>query len=263
MVVKMIVTDLDGTLLRSDGTVSDHTAVVLAECQARGIKLAFATARPERATKRFQTKVKPDYVIANNGASVHCGGTVLRSLVVPPEVRDALVATFLATESISCITQETGEGMYTNYDGPPWDEEGWNPVYSDFSSAFQGVTLKLSAECEDAALLAEIVKKYPMLGFYSNTGEAWHQIMHKDASKTSAILFIAEALGFDIGDVIAFGDDYNDIEMLKSCGVGVAVANAIDEVKAVADDICETNDEDGEARWIEREILMHSQNFTR
>lgn len=52
-------------------------------------------------------------------------------------------------------------------------------------------------------------------------------------------------------NVIAFGDDHNDIEMLRECGVGVAVANAIDEAKAVADYICDTSDNDGLARWLE------------
>ena len=54
---------------------------------------------------------------------------------------------------------------------------------------------------------------------------------------------------------VAFGDDYNDIEMLRDCGIGVAVANAIPEVKTAADYICDTNDNDGVAKWLEERVL--------
>ncbi|BBB89727.1 MAG TPA: HAD hydrolase family protein [Methylomusa anaerophila] len=55
--------------------------------------------------------------------------------------------------------------------------------------------------------------------------------------------------------VAAFGEDYNDVEMLRECGISVAVSTAIDEVKAVADDICGDCDEDGVARWLEENVL--------
>ncbi len=62
---------------------------------------------------------------------------------------------------------------------------------------------------------------------------------------------------YDIGidSVVAFGDDINDQEMVKNSGIGVAVANAIDEVKAVADYICDSNDNDGVAKWLEKNVL--------
>jgi hydroxymethylpyrimidine pyrophosphatase-like HAD family hydrolase len=58
-----------------------------------------------------------------------------------------------------------------------------------------------------------------------------------------------------LSDIIAFGDDYNDMEMLKNCGVGVAVANACDEAKSAADYVCGSNDEDGAANWLEINML--------
>ena len=56
-------------------------------------------------------------------------------------------------------------------------------------------------------------------------------------------------------NIAAFGDDYNDVEMLRECGIGVAVANAIDEAKAAADYICGDCDDDGTARWLEEHVL--------
>ena len=70
------------------------------------------------------------------------------------------------------------------------------------------------------------------------------------------IRLIAEKHGISLDQVAAFGDDYNDIEMLGACGIGIAVENALDEVKAAAAQICGSNESDGVARWLE-ENLTH------
>ena len=66
---------------------------------------------------------------------------------------------------------------------------------------------------------------------------------------------LVEHIGIELTDVIAFGDDLNDLGMLKLAGTAVAVSNAIEEVKAVADHITESNDQDGVAKFLERTIL--------
>ena len=75
----------------------------------------------------------------------------------------------------------------------------------------------------------------------------------------NALEAVAARFGIALADVIAFGDDHNDVEMLRACGMGVAVANAIDEAKAAADFICHTNDNDGPANWIEKNLLLEEQ----
>jgi len=67
---------------------------------------------------------------------------------------------------------------------------------------------------------------------------------------------LVEYIGIDPSDVVAFGDDINDLGMLKSAGTAVAVSNAIDEVKVVADHITESNDQDGVAKFLERTLLV-------
>lgn len=81
-------------------------------------------------------------------------------------------------------------------------------------------------------------------------------IMNKSASKYRAIEFLAEQYHVDIDDIVAFGDDYNDMEMIERCGNGIAVDNALEIVKGVADQVCESNQNDGVARWIERNLLL-------
>lgn len=74
-------------------------------------------------------------------------------------------------------------------------------------------------------------------------------------TKENAIMKIAEVCGFSTDSIIAFGDDYADIGMLELCGTGVAMGNAIDEVKERADIVIGSNDEEGIADFIENEIL--------
>jgi hydroxymethylpyrimidine pyrophosphatase-like HAD family hydrolase len=76
-------------------------------------------------------------------------------------------------------------------------------------------------------------------------------VMSKAAGKQMAVHEVAEHFGIALTNVIAFGDDHNDVDMLRECGIGVAVSNAITEAKAVADYICDSNENDGVARWLE------------
>jgi len=80
-------------------------------------------------------------------------------------------------------------------------------------------------------------------------------IMNKNAVKFNAITKLSECWNIPISEIVSFGDDYNDIEMIRNSGTGVAMGNAIDEVKQVADAITDTNDNDGVAKYIEEFIL--------
>lgn len=79
--------------------------------------------------------------------------------------------------------------------------------------------------------------------------------MHRNATKWNAINAVTARFKISTLDITAFGDDINDIEMLRKCGIGIAVANALEEAKAAADYICDTNDNDGVAKWIEENVL--------
>ena len=80
-------------------------------------------------------------------------------------------------------------------------------------------------------------------------------IMHRDATKSKALAELARIWGVSQSEIVAFGDDLNDIDMLTYAGVGVAMGNALEEVKVTADFICLSNNEDGVAKWIEENIL--------
>ena len=72
----------------------------------------------------------------------------------------------------------------------------------------------------------------------------------------------AEYLNIDISQVAAFGDDYGDLDMIAGCGHGVAMGNAAEDVKAAAKYICDTNENDGVAKWLEQNVL-YTRSLTR
>ena len=67
---------------------------------------------------------------------------------------------------------------------------------------------------------------------------------------------LAKILNISLNEIVAFGDDKNDMEMLKMCGIGIAVDNAISDVKAIADCVTLSNDENGVAEWLAKNVLM-------
>jgi hydroxymethylpyrimidine pyrophosphatase-like HAD family hydrolase len=103
--------------------------------------------------------------------------------------------------------------------------------------------------------MKSIAARYPEFSFLHISGSDLYDINPKDATKFNGVKTISEHFNILLSEITAFGDDYNDVVMLRECGVGVAMSNAIDECKAVADCVCDTNDNDGVAKWLEERIL--------
>ena len=86
------------------------------------------------------------------------------------------------------------------------------------------------------------------------THEWWLEMIPKTASKAGAVLMLKEYLGCD--RLVVFGDQKNDIDMFKAADVSYAVSNAVDELKALATDLIQSNNEDGVARWLEEHLSI-------
>jgi len=258
MNIKMLALDLDRTLLRADKSISDETAAVLRECRARGILVVFATARAESFCDRFVEQIAPDGVICNSGALVRLGGkTVARAVLDAPTV-DAFLLACAAQPSISCITVDTDRGFFVNRqvdeDDPEWVD--YLPAYyADFSQGLGMEADKIAIETPCADAVRALSTAFPALAVTPFSGEGWFCFADAAANKWDGVQAFADAAGIDVAQVAAFGDDYSDIAMLRGCGVGVAVGNAIAQVKAAADVVCGYHDSDGVAVWIRENVL--------
>lgn len=252
---KIIVTDLDNTLLNSRKEVTPYSAQILRKCQEKGILTAFATARPERATAGFRTLFQPDYIISDNGATISCNGKIIFYNPIAPDITNTLLTALSSMKNVLCITAEAGDCLYINQKDKFIDPENWNLVYHDFTCKLDAEVCKFSIQYTNIDEIHQLISRYPGLHLYTNSNEDWCQVMEQKSTKFNAIQYIAAKSNISIEDVLAFGDDYNDVEMLSKCGTGVAVANANEEARKQADFICESNDNDGAARYIEQHYL--------
>ena len=254
MDIQMIVTDLDGTLLRKDKTVSDYTVSVFERCRKKGIKIVFATARPIRTVQIMELGIGTDAVVYHNGAVISINGITHRHIGIEPKTTESLLLETANKYRDMQISVEIDDILYANFDVTKvWANT--TAIMTDFSDLPDIPADKIIFVTADKKTISEIESSLPD-GIYMEIVENQIvMVMNKNARKRNAVEEVAKHFGLGFGKVAAFGDDHNDVEMLKDCGTGVAVTNAVDEAKAAADYICGTNDSDGAAKWIEENVL--------
>ena len=254
MITKMILTDLDKTLLRSDGSISEYTKQVLKRCQNCGILIVVATARYWIGAERYIEEIQPDYEITTDGTLIHQRGEQIYSCSMDLKDANQIIRDLLEQNARTEITVATGRQVFWNSHHISESEKLHKAVYNDYGKPLSCEVNKIVAELSDGEIAAEIANKnHCRLQGYR--GENWYAFLPVKSGKIQAILELAKLLNISLSEIVSFGDDINDIEMLQICGTGVAVSNAVMDVKAVADGVTLSNDEDGVADWIEKNIL--------
>jgi Cof subfamily protein (haloacid dehalogenase superfamily) len=254
--VKMIVMDLDGTLLTNDKIISNYTCSILEKCKNNGIKIVIATARSEKSAKRCIDLIKPDIMILNGGALVmNINGENMYKRLLSIKTSDGIINECICNKNVGDLTVETDINYYVSYKDPAYHPDYIHGKYYDFSKPLSQETYKITVEILDKETALKIGNKFKECNLISFSGENWHRFAHKEAEKMDAINAISESTRIEISDIMAFGDDYNDIEMIKKCGTGIAMENGIDEIKKMAKYVCGNNNEDGVGKWIEENIL--------
>lgn len=254
MITKMILTDLDKTLLRSDGSISEYTKQVLKRCQNCGILIVIATARYWIGAERYIEEIQPDYEITTDGTLIHQRGEQIYSCSLDLKDANQIIQDLLEQNARTEITVAAGRQVFWNSRHISESEKLHKAVYNDYRKPLSCEINKIVAELSDSAIAVEIANKnHCRLQGYR--GENWYAFLPVKSGKIQAILELTKILNISLGEIVSFGDDINDMEMLQICGTGVAVSNAVMDVKDVADCVTLSNDEDGVADWIEKNIL--------
>jgi len=249
---KLIVADLDGTLLRNDKSISRFTIETLMACRNRGILVGFATARPIRGVAEIRELFEPDILINHNGA-VFAHGDLQDSLGINGEQLCGLLEKILSDFPNAEIGVEADDVLYANYDVTKhWP--GWSHTWTAFAEPQFEYADKILVSLHNVDV--EVLKSYLPEECYLEVADGvMGMVMSKRATKFKSIVSVCDALGISPSDVICFGDDNNDISMIEGCGVGVAMENAHVMVKEAADVVCLSNENDGVARWILDNLL--------
>jgi hydroxymethylpyrimidine pyrophosphatase-like HAD family hydrolase len=254
---QLVATDLDGTLVRSDGSVSPYTADVLARVEALGVPVVFVTGRPLRWTEEvFEYVGEHGLAVVSNGALVWdvAGHRPRLERPIDPELgleacgllRSALADTAFAVETLDGISMEPG--YLERHPVPPGARRG------RIEELFDRPALKLLARHEELPPqefwdLAEEAIGGRLVITWSSTSSLL-EISAPEVTKASTLALLCADLGIDAADVMAFGDMPNDLPMLTWAGTSYAMANAHPTVLAAADHQAPPNDEDGVARML-------------
>lgn len=254
---KLLLFDLDGTLLQSDKTISTRTLSALKKCRENDILIGVSTSRSEQNSLVFLNELMPDILISSGGALVKYKTEYIYRAEFSEEETNVMIDMARNICGNDCeITIDTIDAHYWNYkiDPKKLDKSWGDSIYTDFSD-FNECSLKMCVEIfnqDKADKLARSLSDCDCIRFSDGF---WYKFTKKNVTKENAIMKITEVCGFSTDSIIAFGDDYADIGMLELCGTGVAMGNAIDEAKERADIVIGSNDEEGIADFIENEIL--------
>lgn len=269
MAIKLITIDIDDTLVNTAKQVTPRVKAALQEATAQGVKVVLTTGRPLSGVQEYLDELglnhqDDQYAITYNGGVVQTtngeelGGKELAysDYLRLREVADELGA-YLQVETIDAAYTSAKEINYwasrENFliKMPliikPVDEMDPNDHYVKFM--FIGDEADIDSWRD--ALPADVKEAY-----YIVKSTPQHlEFMHKDATKGSGLLTLAAKLGIDRSETMALGDQQNDVTMIEAAGLGVAMGNAVPEVKAVADVETTTQNADGVGVAVEKWVL--------
>lgn len=261
---RLLVADIDGTLVTSDREITPGVLRAVREAQARGVKVCLATGRMwPSAAPYFQRLGADPPAILYNGGLVYDFSTdtvfrrvplayehariVLELLYEFPQVQPHLfVDDRVYTGRVNEFTER-----YRRKDGLQVQEVG------DLVAFLPPTPMKILiiGQSPDLVRAYDRIKALPMDINAVFSEETYLEILPAGSSKGSALEFLVQRLGIPLKAVIAVGDNLNDLEMIRLAGLGVAMGNAPEALRAQADYVTATNDEEGLREVIERFIL--------
>ncbi|MFC4908543.1 HAD family hydrolase [Actinomadura gamaensis] len=258
---RLIATDLDGTIVRSDGTVSDRTVEALGRVERAGATLVMVTGRPPRWMHEIAEAVGHRGVaICANGAvryDLHTE-SVLAAKLIEPEVIAKVVERLRAVEPEFRFAVEypDGFGFEARYNLGRWDADalGGRPVDGEGLISRPGTKLlAFHPEREPDGLARRAMEAVgDLVTVTHSSGRGLLEMSAHGVTKATALAEFVADLGLAADHVVAFGDMPNDLPMLTWAGRSFGVANAHPDVLAAVTDTTDSNDEDGVASVLER-----------
>lgn len=269
MAIELIAIDMDGTLLNPQHEVTPAVKKALSDARAKGVQIVLATGRPFIGVQRYlqELDLQQDgcYCITNNGALVHNAkdGSVIAEIALTiddyhyfEQLSRQLGVHFHALTKTDLFTANRHVSSYTVHEsfttGIPLQfcpAEEMDPMLT-----FPKVMMIDDPELLDRAIsqLPDDAKaRYTIM----KSSPYFLEILDKRVNKGEGVKVLVEKLGLARESVMTLGDQENDIAMLEYAGLGVAMGNALDSVKAVSQFVTKNNTEDGVAFAVEKFVL--------
>jgi len=264
--IKLVAMDLDDTLLRNDLTISPRVAAAIREAQRQGVRVTLATGRMPISARPYAEQLGLDLpAITYHGALIQqvLSGEVLFRRVLPKDLAATMVEEFL---TLGVHTQIYIKNRVFAQKRNPWSQQ-----YSRLAAVAveiknlqevlrtepEGVDkiLLMGEEQDLDALAPHLREKFGGKVHITKSKPMFLEVTESSVNKGVALAALAARFGITQAETMAIGDSFNDLEMIEYAGLGVAMGNARPEVKAKADIVTGTNQEDGVAQALERYVL--------
>ena len=261
--IRLIVFDVDGTLINDDKNLGLKTISVLQELQRHGVTISFATGKTfpsvEELVKALNIKVP---IILSNGALVQrpnremvfsefLAGDVIRELLEVSENCGADLVLYTPDHIFAKAETFNTDQMKTNYKERIEAIGAWAAIQAHLSKVCKVIFVNRLDIRLIRRLKADLRIKHDGRVTFSTATQNSIEIMPFGVSKKSGLVRLTEVLHVSIEEVMVFGDQMNDLDIIEHAGIGVAVGNAVNEVKSIADYVVGTNNEDGPANFLE------------
>lgn len=241
--VELIALDIDGTLLNSDGQMTPYTEQVIKEALKNDIHVILSTGRPLQLCFDLANRLNiTDYIITNNGAEIWKD----RKDVISQDVMDPKIVKqlWMFGSDNDLLTWMVSPTKLFRDSSRPVDFFAFKWLKFGFG--------QLNGEIIE--VLHDKLAKYDELEVTSSSSNNI-ELNKKGVNKGRAVKKVCKELNIPLDHVMAIGDNLNDLKMIKEVGLGVAVNNAVNEVKETAKYVTSSNDENGVAEAIERFAL--------
>ncbi|WP_010238757.1 sugar-phosphatase [Clostridium arbusti] len=264
---KLIAIDMDGTLLKDDKTISKENFDAIQRARKNNVKVVLATGRPVKGIEKYLKELnligEDEYAVTFNGAVVQTttGNHIMAKTLMTLEdlhylynLSKELKVNIHAHTTEECITPKSSKYsvLEAELNSIPLTE-------IDFDNLNENTTIVKVMFIDDEKTLDRVIKALPKDIYEKYTimrsMPYFLEFLNKNANKGTGVKLLSEKLGIKQNEIICAGDADNDKHMLKYAGLGVAMGNASDNIKEIANFTTKTNEEDGIAYVIDKFIF--------
>ena len=263
--IRFVLSDVDGTLLHPDHSLSQRTADAIRAMREAGVLFSLASGRPPKAMRHLIETFGIDVPVAgfNGGTLVNPDGSILVAHHLPAEAALVTLALFSAEPDVEVWVFADGDWLRRDPPGPMVQREadglGYGPVVVESFEPYLDRVDKIVAASNNTQLLveleAQLQPKVKGLAQVSRSQPVYLDVTAMLANKGEALRTLAEHLGVPLEQTAAIGDGGNDPAMFHVAGLSIAMGQAEETVKRQANVVTGSNIEDGAAQAFERFIL--------
>ena len=252
--MNILAIDLDQTLLHTDKTVSAYTQAIFRRLKTEtDHKVIVATGRAGMRAQEYMEAIEADGIISLNGAKTIYHDQILSEYGVEADKAEQLIRKLLTLPDTHVNVTYPDVILTNNRSLVTGDHVH---EYTDYTTIDTFEIAKISIVTQHPELIRQFDLETYHCKLVDNAKDPnYFAILNSKVSKLTGLTDLCSHLGVSFSDVIAFGDDYNDLDILKAAGHAVVMGNAAAELKTYADHLALSNDDDGVADWVEKHLL--------